>query len=374
MRREWANRIVFVLVCVGAFVALVTGIGHAAQVELPCGPVKGCNIIGLPENSHWFNIPIAFYGLGLYLFIALCAMARAVLGPINTPRLGSAMWAMLGVGTVVSISLIAYAFNVLHASCLWCLVSAAAMTLAFFVHTYGIVGEAAERTSNWPFIVYPALLVGALGAGGAYGAMLAQGPKLVTQIEQPADAQYFLPESHVFGDPNAPITIVEFADLYCPSCRSQHQWLEPLLNGPYKGKVKLVLRHWPVYQQHKHAVAAAMLSEWAAEQGKFEEFVHAVHTIEDNDSLPALLGAVEAAGLDKDAAAALMGNDQAQTKYLERVQKDIADGNKLGVESTPTWFVLYPNKEGATKAVADGIRQVLMSSEFEQQLASASSR
>src|SRR5438874_13423278 len=111
MAREWANRIVFILACLGAFIALVIGVAHSTNVELPCGGAQsGCDILAQPEYSQWFKIPIAFYGLALYLMVALSAFCRAVLGPQNSPRLGTAMWFMLAVGTVISLALIGYAF------------------------------------------------------------------------------------------------------------------------------------------------------------------------------------------------------------------------------------------------------------------------
>jgi protein-disulfide isomerase len=372
MSKELANRLVFVLACAGAFVALVIGVAHAGGVELPCGGVQsGCDVIGRPENSRWFNIPIAFFGAAAYCFLALCALARAAVGPAATPKLGTAMWMVLGLGTIISLGLIGYAFNSLHATCLWCLSSAVIMTIAFVIHTIALLNPSDRIVKPMSFGSHAAILSLALVGGAGYGFYLLNYAKSLTQPHAAASGlEYYLPTSHTYGDRKAPITIVEFSDLYCPTCRKWHGFVANLVDRELKGKVKLVIRQWPVVDQHPLAVTAAMLSEWAAEKGRFWEFVHQAHQIEDKNDLQQLLAAVKNAGLEPQEAAAILKDKELQLKYLETIQTDIGDGNKLGVASTPTWFAVYPNGEVET-AVANGIEQLIRGKRFQAELASA---
>ena len=62
----------------------------------------------------------------------------------------------------------------------------------------------------------------------------------------------------VIGDPNAPITIVEFSDFQCPFCARFHTQTLPLILEEYieQGKVKLVFRDFPIQSIHPNALPA----------------------------------------------------------------------------------------------------------------------
>ncbi|MBA3725518.1 MAG: vitamin K epoxide reductase family protein [Armatimonadetes bacterium] len=368
MAREWSNRIVFLLVAIGMFVALVIGLAHASGAELPCGGARsGCDLLSQPEHNRWFGVPIAFWGLGLYFLISICAMARGVIGTANSPRLGLAIWALLGAGTIASWSLISYAANTLGAMCQWCLASAVVMTLALLVHSASMVRRVPDPTPNlWPFAYYAGALTFVAIAGSAYGMRLAS--SAAAKPKPPAaETKVYGAENHVIGDKSAPIALVEFTDLYCPTCRSNHKWVVEQLNGPLKRKVKLVVRHFPISKLHPLAVSAAMLSEWAATKGKFEEFVHMAQRIEDKTSTPGLLWAVDQVGLSVQEASDLLNDPGARSKFLEIVQRDVADATRLGVQSTPHWFAVYADKTVAA-AIGSQIRVLLASEGFRMQL------
>lgn len=78
------------------------------------------------------------------------------------------------------------------------------------------------------------------------------------------------------GDPNAPVKIVEFADMQCPACRAA----QPILNSvleKHQGQVYFVFRHYPL-STHKNARTAARAVEAAAQQGKIWEMVDLLYT------------------------------------------------------------------------------------------------
>ena len=78
-------------------------------------------------------------------------------------------------------------------------------------------------------------------------------------------------DPHVLGDANAKVTIIEFGDYQCPSCRMFWREVEPRLKKEYvdTGKVKLVFADFPIVQIHPEAMLAAMAVEYTTVQDKF---------------------------------------------------------------------------------------------------------
>ena len=77
----------------------------------------------------------------------------------------------------------------------------------------------------------------------------------------------------IIGNPNAPITIIEFSDFQCPFCAKFHLETLPLIMNEYikDGQVKLVFRDFPIQSIHPNALPASVAAECANEQGKFKE-------------------------------------------------------------------------------------------------------
>lgn len=75
----------------------------------------------------------------------------------------------------------------------------------------------------------------------------------------------------VLGDPDAELTIVDFSDFQCTSCRRFATQTEPQIVNDYieQGKVSIVFKHFPVFGPD--SLTAAMASMCAHEQGKFWE-------------------------------------------------------------------------------------------------------
>jgi len=78
----------------------------------------------------------------------------------------------------------------------------------------------------------------------------------------------------VKGDPNAPLTIIEFSDFQCPFCSRFYSQTLPLLEENYidTGKIKLVFKDLPLDRLHPNARATHIAAECADELGKFWEY------------------------------------------------------------------------------------------------------
>ena len=140
-------------------------------------------------------------------------------------------------------------------------------------------------------------------------------------------------ERHVYGRADAPITVLEYGDLECPYCRAAAPALRELVDTS-DGQVRLVWRHFPLFEVHPYALSAALAAEAAGAHGKFWEMHDELIRHQDRLADQDLRVAAEALGLDPDDVA---GNG-AQA-YAPGISADYAAGVELGVRGTPTIFV-----------------------------------
>ncbi|MEK7465666.1 MAG: thioredoxin domain-containing protein [Patescibacteria group bacterium] len=149
---------------------------------------------------------------------------------------------------------------------------------------------------------------------------------------------------HIFGDPNAPVKIVEFSDLECPFCKQFHYTMKQVVEK-YAGKVAWVYRHSPIDQLHPKARKEAEASECAAELGgntKFWAYVDRLMELTpSNNGLDlALLPKIATdVGLDSAKFNACLSSG----KYAEKVASDLADAENSGGGGTPYSIVIAPN-------------------------------
>jgi protein-disulfide isomerase len=147
-------------------------------------------------------------------------------------------------------------------------------------------------------------------------------------------------DSHRLGEPgDSGVTLVEFLDLECESCRAAYPFVEQLRED-YAGRVTFVARYFPL-PGHANAENAAVAVEAAAQQGAFEAMYHRMYETqtqwgEQQESKAVLFRSfAEEMGLDMAAYDAAV----ADPATLERVRSDRDDGLALGVQGTPTFFL-----------------------------------
>ncbi|MBH0203540.1 MAG: thioredoxin domain-containing protein [Nitrospira sp.] len=135
------------------------------------------------------------------------------------------------------------------------------------------------------------------------------------------------------GNAQAPVTIVEFSDFECPYCKNSVSVLKELLSK-YPGKLKLVYRDFPG-PNHQQAMSAAQAAQCAAEQGRFWEYHDALFTRQAPASRWSFSVLAEDLALHQSSFDLCMK----ENRYRDEVLKDLQDGLKLGVTSTPTFFI-----------------------------------
>jgi protein-disulfide isomerase len=135
------------------------------------------------------------------------------------------------------------------------------------------------------------------------------------------------------GPANARITLVEFSDFQCPYCIAATPELEAILKA-YPAQVKLIFKEFPL-DSHAQAPLAAAAALAANKQAKFWPLYDGMFAQKGRLSRQGILKLAAAAGLD-------MGRFQADLDSAEikrAVERDIADGEKINVDSTPTLFI-----------------------------------
>ena len=140
--------------------------------------------------------------------------------------------------------------------------------------------------------------------------------------------------TRVRGNPNAPVTIVEFSDFQCPFCQRVQGTLRDLLKK-YDGKVKLAYRDFPLGEMHRRAEAAAEASRCAGEQGKFWEYHDLLWTDPSKLDPAALSGYATRLALDEIRFNACVTSG----RYKADIEKDLRDGAKAGVSGTPAFVI-----------------------------------
>lgn len=147
-------------------------------------------------------------------------------------------------------------------------------------------------------------------------------------------------DSHVLdrgGD--GAVTVVEFLDFECEACGAFYPIVEDL-RQQYAGDITYVVRYFPL-PGHINSTQAALAAEAAAQQDRFEDMYHRLFETqaqwgENSVETPEVFrGLAEELGLDLAAYDAAI----ADPATLERVQTDKRDGEKLGVRSTPSFFI-----------------------------------
>lgn len=154
----------------------------------------------------------------------------------------------------------------------------------------------------------------------------------------PADDTVFVrPHSRSLGPRDAKVTVVEFLDPECESCRAMYPMVKHLL-GQREGRVRFVVRYMPL---HPNSVYAAGALEAAGEQGRYWEMLEALFRNQPewgshHHPRPELIpGYARAVGLDMQAFERFVSAGS----HRKIVEADHADGRSLGVTGTPTFFV-----------------------------------
>jgi len=145
----------------------------------------------------------------------------------------------------------------------------------------------------------------------------------------------------VMGDANAPVTIVEYASMTCPHCRTFHEKVMPELKKEFidTGKAKYILRPFP-FDGDRRGEAAFMLAK-CAPNNNYYAMIDALFKTQQvwagkGNPVPELLRISKLAGMTEESFKACLGNQELLTNMVKGRNKAVKD---FGVSATPTIFV-----------------------------------
>ena len=167
---------------------------------------------------------------------------------------------------------------------------------------------------------------------------------VISNLEAPSDflLKGNIKTGYLRGNKKASVILLEYSDYQCPFCRRVQSTIRKLLDK-YQDRVAFGYRHFPL-AFHKEADEAAIASECAREQGKFEEIHRILYSrqkAQDKEELKKYAREIKVkypVKFDE-----CLDNE----KYRGLVDQDMKDGANLGITGTPGFFVgLFNPKSG----------------------------
>lgn len=146
---------------------------------------------------------------------------------------------------------------------------------------------------------------------------------------------------HVEGNKNATVTLVEYGDYQCIHCEEYYPNVKQV-QAEFNDQIKFQFRNFPLTSLHQNAFAAARAAEAAALQGKFWEMHDALYEPSNyqvwsgaTDPNPFFVSYAQQLGIKK----AQFKTDFASSKVNDLINADEAEGTKLGITGTPSFFL-----------------------------------
>jgi len=312
-----------------------------------------CDLVNSSAYSEIYGIPVTLFGAAFYLGLLLTAIGKAEKQPrfhqvnslfaiINVAYCAYLAWASTQLGAFCPLCLTLYAVALLL---LWSGVSGAKQAKIGLLDNL----SALPVSNAFVNIVAVFLLASLIGnsrwstVSDDVSASEAKSPSyLETLFHAPRGTVTLSGDEPILGNPDAPYTIVEFADFGCPHCKTAEEQLSELVKA--NSDVQLRFRPFPLTAECNPALQrkgdiqrcmAAVAAECANEQGKFWQMSHKLFVNQG------FFGAEEirfmAAEIDADTIA--FDTCMAAGEAWKRVETSAKAGAEAGIWGTPALFL-----------------------------------
>lgn len=361
--RRWAGVIGAGLMGLG--VSIYLGIQHHPAMGSSACSVGAfdCDAVNRSEYSEILGVPIAF--LGTLFYAGLVALAVMTLRKPEAHQRAPALVFGGGLAAVAYSLFLAWASTQVGSWCLFC-ISLYGVNLLIAVAGYLLrkgQEESLGKALVQSFMANGERSFSSFSTAGVlvFVACMVFYDRIETveeQAESSGDLAMLFEATYgpmtldgsepIKGDPQAPYTLVEFADLQCPSCGAVFPELEKLVKEV--PQIRVLYKHYPISsicndkvegERHHLACNAAAASECARNQGRFWELTRLMfinqRTLEKED----IRFMAEQVGLELDAFETCM----ADPATSEAVKKDVAHAHEVGVYATPSLFLQGLNGE-----------------------------
>ena len=181
-------------------------------------------------------------------------------------------------------------------------------------------------------------------------------------IELPKDAPAMQAEGYLRGNPNAPISIIEFADFECPGCGQFATIQGPDIKTRIvdAGLANFRFYDFPLTSIHQNTLFAHLAAACANDQGKFWEMHDQLFlnqpdwsSLATTNPRKVIEAYATAVGLDM----ASYNTCMDEQKHLARIQANAKEGESRGVNSTPT--IIVGNKVYPGGLTADALKKIV---------------
>lgn len=150
-------------------------------------------------------------------------------------------------------------------------------------------------------------------------------------------------EDHIFGNPKADVTLIEYSDFECPFCARFHPTLKRIVNESDK-KINWAYRHFPLTSIHASADAAARASECIARKGGNDAFWAFADKVFENQGVIGQPLFEQIALKTADMNSATLASCMAEESIAQKVNGDLQNAIEAGGNGTP--YVVVINTDG----------------------------
>ncbi len=342
------NRLIILFAGLGIVISALLWVSHSTGYALPCTGT-GCDIVARSPYSRLLGIPTAAYGFFYFGLMLVLALSRLQY-PEQWSLYARGLAALSTLGTLAFAYLTYVQLFVLGlyekgSPCWWCLGAATSNLIVWLLSLLGLRTIPAEG-AGWRVELFKALTMTLLliTVGIAFGAWQwtrTNMPTVVNADTQRLKLLYQDGQGWRRGNPQAELIIVEFSDFQCPACKQAYEVLEGQFLPKHEQKVLFIFRHYPLTEIHPMAWIAASAAEEAGTQGKFWEMYHALFKSQQ-EMIPKNIEIIaKNLGLDSQKVRMAMENEDI---HFKKIYRDLKEGSELGVNSTPTFMVVFKGK------------------------------
>ncbi len=349
--------------------ASIYSISHHIEVHANGHTDAACNInatfscdeVALSKYSEIGAIPLGVFGLG-YFVAMLALLGLGAWGGKSAREHLHAYGAMVGIGLLTSIALAGISMGVLGTYCITC-IAVYTLTILQGIALFlgrkdifnGFTLKSVTSGGTTAAIAVAVVVVGFNFLKPGKGSVDESSDSAATSKQPPAlaataedlplakSAYSGLGEDYRKGGDNASVVLMEFADFQCPACKSVSGVLEEI-HREFGEKVLVVYRNYPLdqscnsaiqHKMHEHACQASVIARCAGQYGKFWAFHDLAYANQEDISDANIKDWGKKVGLTQEQIDSCWSNKD----LLDKVKDDIALGNKLNIDSTPTVYI-----------------------------------